>query len=454
MAKEDVVESRQPTELAHNRLVQTARDLRLELDSELEMDIGILPSSGGGGSGLPAVAGPAPPSLPSTASVKGTVTTDTKGAAVKAKAKPKARNGASEKPALVASKMRKDTTKAWNHMQAAVQEAQRIGDAMLQDCIQEHGTADDARQADQSFATVEHRVKCLRLLSNESRAKPTEESGLKILAELQQDSYFMEQGWPWGAAQTLGQMFYVRLTAIELQRTAEAVHQMAADHRDAIDLVKTVAAAVIAEATSWRNHVSALRKARDAEQKELERDAKRRKKKEDAKRKAEEAKQKREAEKKARQEKKEAEAADAAGPPEEVADGDGDDAGPKKRTRGPTAGRARSRGIQSEIDEADPALLQSWAASSTWPKENCMLIYDSTPELAGHIARTAGMVPAVARLRRSALKRIIDVRSLRGFVCTLFSTDYIHTLCVFFLSLSLSLSLRLSLPPSLSDCEL
>ena len=207
---------------------------------------------------------------------------DTKGATVKAKAKPKARNGASEKPALVASKMRKDTTKAWNHMQAAVQEAQRIGDAMLQDCIREHGTADDARKADQSFATVEHRVKCLRLLSNESRAKPTEESGLKILAELQQDSYFMEQGWPWGAAQTIGQMFYVRLTAIELQRTAEAVHQMAADHRDAIDLVKTVAAAVIAEATSWRNHVSALRKARDAEQKELERDAKRRKKKEDA----------------------------------------------------------------------------------------------------------------------------------------------------------------------------
>ena len=43
MAKEDVVESRQPTELAHNRLAQAARDLRLELDSELEMDIGILP---------------------------------------------------------------------------------------------------------------------------------------------------------------------------------------------------------------------------------------------------------------------------------------------------------------------------------------------------------------------------------------------------------------------------
>ena len=47
--------------------------------------------------------------------------------------------------------------------------------------------------------------------------------------------------------------------------------------------------------------------------------------------------------------------------------------------------------------------LPAWGAS-TWPKNNIMEVCDSTPDLARHIARTAGMVPAVARLRRSALK--------------------------------------------------
>ena len=356
MAKEDVVESRQPTELSHNRLVQTARDLRLDLEDESAMDVGILPSSGGG-SGSQAIAGPAPPSLPSTSSVKGTVAIEAKGAA-KAKAKPKARNSASEKPALVASKMRRLTTKAWNQMLAIVLEAQRTGNSMLHDCAEEHGTEDDARKAELSFASVEQRMKCLQMLSSETRGRPSEESRLKILAELNKDTYFMEQGWPWGAAQTVGQMTYVRLTAIELQRTAEAVHQMAADHRDAIDLVKTAASAVIAEATSWRNHVAALRKARDAERKELERDAKRRRKKDEAKLKAATAKEKRAAAKKGKEEA--AAAADAAGNPDGE---DGEDGGEdkKKTARGPA--RARGRSIQAAMDESDPALLKSWAAS-------------------------------------------------------------------------------------------
>ena len=71
-----------------------------------------------------------------------------------------------------------------------------------------------------------------------------------------------------------------------------------------------------------------------------------------------------------------------------------------------------------------------------------MEVCDSTPDLARHIARTAGMVPAVARLRRSALKKTIDVRLLHGCVCVY--SIYAHSLSVpVYLSVSLS-------PPSLT----
>lgn len=401
MTLEDVVETRQPTELGHSRLVQTARDLRLDLESEMDMDVGILASSG---SGSYTELGPAPPSLPSSAIVKTSEAANPKAGSVKARAKPKARGGAGDKPALVASKMRKDTTKAWTHMQTALVEAQKAGQGMLEECVTEHGSEEQARAAEQSFVVVEQRMKCLRLLSDEARAKPSEESGLKILAELQKDSYFMEQGWPWTAAQTLGQMSYVRHTAIELQRTSEAVHELAADHRDAMELVKTVAASVIAEASSWRNNVAALRKSRDAEQRELIRQQKRAEKVASAKAKAQAAKEKKAAEKKSKQEAAAADETEAAA---------ADDGAAKKR-RGPTAGRALANRAQQEVGEDDPVLLQSLAASATWPKNNCMALFESTSDLANHIASTAGMIPAVARLRRSSIKKILDVRSLES----------------------------------------
>ena len=386
------------------RMVQKARELRLSLDDDAEEDnMAILSSCSAQGA-------PAPPALAScggVASVPSAAvsTVGAKGSAksgAKAKARPKA--AAAAKPALIASKMRKETTKVWSQLQTAVPNALEQGRAMMEECLQEHETAEQARSSDQSFAVVELRMKCLALISDVKRVKPSEASCEELLTELNRDAYFREQCWPPSAAQTLGQMTHVRTALIELQRTAEAVQAMAEAHRDAIQLAQTVASSVCAETATWRAQIVALKKARDLEQKELEREQKREERRAAAKAKSEARKAERqEARQKAKQEaaaaaaaaaqKGEADAAAAPGP--EPAPG-----GAKRRPR-------RS----SEVSEKDPALIQCLAGPA-WPKDCILDCFDSVNDLADHIVKTSGMLAGVARLRRSATKKVLEVCSL------------------------------------------
>ncbi|CAE7814650.1 unnamed protein product [Symbiodinium sp. CCMP2592] len=388
-------ESRNPSELAVNRMVTEARELRAELDD----DDGVAGSES-------FLAGPGsvalPPMLQYPADARAPVLPDSSrpsAGAGKAKAKPKARSQAkAERPGVVASRIRRETMKPWTTLQTSIKNALELAPVMLEECVAEYASEEEAIAQDSSYGVVRARLAALRMLSNQKRERPSEATSKPLSDLLAQDPYFNEQCWPVSAIQTLGQLSHMRGTVLELQGTAAAVAALGEEHKCAIDVLKTVATAVCTEVTSWRSSIKSLKKARELEEICAQREAQKEAKKEKQKKKSDEAKAAKELARKEKDNKaKEAAAAEAQGAQEDEA----------ARGGGAQSKRRRKPVPEGQISDADPALLQALAGSD-WPLDYIMPSLDTPEELASFIVRTCGMLPCKMRLRRSSIKKVIE----------------------------------------------
>ena len=416
MASQQSYEVKNPTEHATRKMVQQANDLRTAMnDDDDDEQLGLfnassclrlpnssLPSLTLAGAGSGAASGAGSGLVAAKAAAKS-----------QAQQSSKSKARAAERPGVTASKLRQGTLKAWTQTCSEAQRAARLGEQMLLDCLAEHGSEEGATLQDPSFKVVKLRSQCLAKLLDNRREKPTVETGEALLQMLGQDSYLGEQAWQPTHVQTLGQMAHVRGTLMELQRTSEAVTRLGDAHRSAIDVLKVVAKSVSSEAAQWRANLAALRKARDLEQKMLNKEAERQKAKEERERKAEKKrrekveKKRREAEQKARDQEDE-KARLAAAAAEEAAGGESDD-NEKANAEGGAKKKKRKAASNNRViaDESDPQLLKSFC-DPTWPDGNRVRRLDSIDELVQLVASTAGMLPAVVRFRRSSLKKILD----------------------------------------------
>ena len=335
-----------------------------------------------------------PPSVPGGRELSlgpgpGSSTTST----VKPKAKPKARH--SEKPGVISSKCRKDTTKMWAALPSTLESALSSAASVMQECIKLHdGSEETARAQEPSYRVLESRAAALHMLNDKKQEKASAACSQKIAKVLEHDEWFNEQAYPMECLQTLGQMTYVRHTLLELQGTASATMALADQHRTSVEILKAVADSIIREGSNWRANVAALRKARDEEQKALVKEQKKLEAKQKAKEKQEQAKAAREAKKKeAAKEKADKQGAGV----NEVAD----DAKnlKKKHYVNKTAG--------DQLSDTDPAILQSLMGPD-WPRDAVVPIFETLPELAQHITKTAGMLAGMVRFRRSGFKILFE----------------------------------------------
>ena len=402
VARSSGIEVKNPSDNASKRLDAQAMDERVRLDDE-DDEVNMLFSLSGAPA-LPATSAAACVSSQGPGS-GGQSTSATAKEHARGKAKAKART---ERPAVLASKLRQQTTRLWSQMQSDVKEASKAGDSMLQECLQVHGSESQAAAQDPAYEIVARRLNCLLRLQDPKRQKPTSATGSELLQALNEDSFFEEQQWRPEAVQTLGQMNHVRATLLELQRTADAVTDLGNHHKDALEVVKTVARSITTEVNSWRANVAALKKARDLEQKQLIKEQERLQKLQEkkAKKEADAAKQ---AEAKRRRA-AEAEAAKASALEAEAQAAVGDE----KDERNPKdKRRSRKASAASELSESDPAILKA-LGQGPWADGHRMRYLENVAGLAEFIVRTAGMMPAVARNRRSAFKKVIEAAWL-GF---------------------------------------
>ena len=308
---------------------------------------------------------------------------------------PKPKRAKLQQPAHAASKVRKESLRLFMQVQGAAETALALGKVVLSEGAAEHGgVLAEAIEADTMLKSLDHRMHCLRLLMDSFKDARSSDRSAHILEELNKDDYFRDQQWHASHVHTLGFMKYVREVMLDLQRSSDAVDAMGQAHRDAIGVLKEVASAVTKDASEWRAQVAALRKARELEQKTLEREAERQRKADEKKAAKEEKKAKAAAEKeKAAAEKKRAAAAAAAA-------GEEGEGGTKKR---------RKRQATEGIDKEDKALLQC-VVSPDFPKESTLTICETFMDLAEFIGITGGMVAAVVRCRRSSIKKVFEAR--------------------------------------------
>ncbi|CAK9068162.1 unnamed protein product, partial [Durusdinium trenchii] len=225
------------------------------------------------------------------------------------------------------------------------------------------------------------------------------EKGKSILERLQRDSFFADQCWDASHVHTLGQMTFVRDTMLSLQRTPDAVQSLAQQHKDSIQVLSTVAQAVTKECVEWKANVTALAKARDAEEKALQAQLKKQADKEKREALREEQKL---AKAKAKQIEKEKKAAAA-----EARKAAQAQTPPNPEEPQPQDPRRRRKRVDAEIGEQDPTLVQA-VADKTWPSSCELALHESPEKLAQFIAASAGMVAGVARCRKTALKKVME----------------------------------------------
>ena len=60
-----------------------------------------------------------------------------------------------------------------------------------------------------------------------------------------------------------------------------------------------------------------------------------------------------------------------------------------------------------QISDTDPAILQSLMGPD-WPRDAVVPIFETLPELAQHITKTAGMLAGMVRFRRSGFKILFE----------------------------------------------
>ena len=208
----------------------------------------------------------------------------------KAKPKPQARAVKSRLPQVAASAARKDTMKLYNAVMASCKSSLEQGEDLLKRAVAEYECClEDAAERDPSVKTIQLRLECMQLLSNQKSCRPTAAFSASVLATLRQDPFFNEQGWLPEAVQSLGQVTYTRSVIFDLMRSAEAVDEAARLHKDSLLILQTVSTALLREVSQWQANLQAYKKAKQLEMRAQEREEKRRKAAEQKKKNAEDA---------------------------------------------------------------------------------------------------------------------------------------------------------------------
>ena len=292
--KEDEIQVKAPTDLQHQKLAAMARDIRQSMDDldddTCDQGIAILDTPEIGQAKL-------------ALKVQTNAVIQSAGAAgrAKARAKPKPKAARSKLPAVVACTARKDTVRTYTAVMAAIPVALSKAEEMLTEAEGVYDTLENAVLQDSAVRIVRHRHACLKQLDDRSYVRPSEASSGKLHKVLCEDAFFAEQGWCPQHVQTVGQIDYTRGVLLDLQRTAEAVEDLAATHRECLHVLQTVANALTTECRQWKSNLAAMVKARELE-------AKAKAKEEEKTRKQEERKNKQEAEKAKKKEQAEAKA--------------------------------------------------------------------------------------------------------------------------------------------------
>ena len=277
-------------------------------------------------------------------------------------AKPKAR---AKLPQVAASQARKDTLKLYTSVMASHKQALRQAPDALKEAAQAYDNSIEmALSKDDSVRTIKVRQECLQMLANADQTRPCERDSGEMLAQLRTDAYFAEQDWQAQAVQTVGQINYTRSVALDLQRTSAAVDELAAVHKESLQVLQTVAAALVREITSWRANMVAMKKAREQEL-EAERRAKEREKRaQEKQRLADERKAKRKADAEAAKQKS-ADAKAAAAAAAAAAEGPGAADAPLDGADGANrANKRRRKGPKSaaEVTDGDLQLIKCISA--------------------------------------------------------------------------------------------
>lgn len=336
--------------------------------------------------------------------------TTSAGAVAKPQPKPKQRNKVT--PKMASSKVRKDTMKHFVAARPAAYSAIETGKQTLEEATNLYGTKDNAMEADGNIKVLSHRLTCLELLMDMEQSKSADKKSSRIFQLLEEDDFFSDQHWEQSHVQTWGYIEYVRQTMLDLQRTAEAVQALGEQHKEALNVVKEVAMAVSKSAKQWSSNVAALKKARDLEKKQLEKEEERQRKAEEKAQKSEAAKEKRRLEQEDKKRQKELE--------KEKKDKENADNTKEDKTK-------RRKKQTAEIEESDYAILKS-VVNPDWPREFGLNVVDDAICLAAFIAKTSGRVPALARFRRSSVKKVLEAAcihySLRLIMCVCYITVF------------------------------
>ena len=180
------------------------------------------------------------------------------------------------------------------------------------------------------------------------------------------------------------------------QPTREHVELCAAAHRIALELLKKIAGCCLTESTSWVANIQALIKAKQDEEKALEREKAKENKKAAAAAKRSEEKAARAA---AAEAKKKAKAAKSA----EDEGADADAAEPTVLEAPKKSKRNRNRVGQQELEETDPDLFKTMFKFSI----GAMATLEDVPKFLQQIAE-APQAACLARLQRGTFKKVLS----------------------------------------------
>lgn len=304
----------------------------------------------------------------------------------------KSKAGKNISPQANAAKQRVQTLKQFNTATAAAETASTMAEDVLNEAADVYGSFEVAVEGDPNIKTLSHRLECLKLLMDLSATRSAGDTGEIILEHLEADEFFKDQNWQARRVHTIGFMNYVRHTMLELQRTNDQVEELMQNHKDAIDVLKKVAGAVERVASQWKSNQIALMKARALEEKAQAKEAERVKKAAEKQAAKEAAKQKRAEE--AAERKRRAALAAEEGIPQP------DDQEDKTKTR-------RRKKANAELGEDDLPLLQA-IVRPDWPSKCELNVLDTPQAMINNVVLTSGMLPMVARCRRSTLKKCLD----------------------------------------------
>lgn len=342
------------------------------------------------------------PSLPSTACSGGSVKSrNSKNGKTPTTTTSTSKSTKAKNPVAEAASQRAKTMKEWKSCEANLQKAIQHAETVLNtDAVDVHGS-DEKAQGDPSLQLIRDRLNLAKLAVD--RTSPVTAAQNQLLySECLKDPFLRDLSDSLLASQDgvqcVAWIDHVRSRVLDLQPSAEKIHQLMDCQRNALVVLQKIAGALVKETDTWKSNIFALKKAKLEEEKAAQ-------KAEQALAKKEERKAKRAQAAKARAEEKKRKA-DAVAAAEKSGDEQGDDPDDKGKRR-------RRAAKASQLADDDPSVLRT-IRNATWlpPTTICSTV----EEFVEHVA-TQPNVPVIARLRKANIKKVLSVTCSNLICC-------------------------------------